>query len=557
MSDAGKKRLGGSRSSKPLVVARRWDQLAGRLNTMTNALALAELVGLDFRFVWVRGFDRHVNDPRELFDDAFLDKYEIDESELDGRPAANFRDLQATKESVTGALAQAGDGAFIEMEELFGIVVADDETAAAARERFKRCFAGMGWNSQVQRLMARSEEWPELQDAAAVHIRAGDIVSGAWRQSLVHSKYTPTPFVHNAIEQLGADGERQVLVLSDHAEYLAWLKDRFNVITSADVIPGYERMTEIQQAIADILLMSRCRPVLGPPTSGFSIIAARLGAGEFERADALAEPGGERSVLLTGIAERRSEEDLPDFWGPLTARDACWALDVFGDSLSLRHQQELALAAVQSEPGFCSAHTHLARVAMLRGHMPLARRAAEEGERLATVEHGADPTAEADPLTEALAVQIAVRCFAAIHAEAGLRRIVQRRLRHEILDLQSIYDELDRCLELRPYWTDVEAVWDSLRFLIATTDQVIRAKPQVRRRVAQRLTGRRFERSAMTAIQPSGLERHRAVEVFDALTPELDRICLHLYEAARDSGLVIGEPRLVRVKTESPAQAGG
>lgn len=539
--------------ARPLVVARRWDQLAGRLNTMANALVLAELADMDFRFVWIRGFDRHINDPGELFDQEFLDEHEIDEAELEGRPAVNFYYLEPTAASILGALAEAGDGAFIEMDEVFDTVIPRGETPELARERFQRCFAAMGWNRDIKKLFEFCARWPEDQEAAAIHIRAGDIVTGAWRHTLVHAKYCPTPFVHHAIEQL-RNGDRQVLVLSDHRAYVTWLKQRYSVVTAAEVIPGYGQLTEIQQAIADVLLMSRCRPVLGPPASGFSVMAARLGAGEFERADTLAEPWGECDVLHAGIDERSNDAGREDFWGPLIARDACWAIDVFGDSLPLARQQELALVARRSDPGFGGAHTRLARLAALRGKTVLARDAARTSERLVQVERDEDPTAETNPLAEALAAQITVQCLAAIHAEAGLRRIAQRRLRREILDLSDTEDKFGRCLKLHPYWIEEGEAWESLRFVVETTKQIIAAPPLVRRRISRRLTARRFESSAMTAIEPDGLTRHRAAEVFDALTPELDRIGLHLYDATQHAGLITGEPRLVRAKNATSDQ---
>ncbi len=42
----------GGDSDGPLVFARRWDRLGSRLIPIVNAMAVAEALGLEFRFVW-------------------------------------------------------------------------------------------------------------------------------------------------------------------------------------------------------------------------------------------------------------------------------------------------------------------------------------------------------------------------------------------------------------------------------------------------------------------------------------------------------------------------
>ena len=110
------------------------------------------------------------------------------------------------------------------------------------------------------------------REMAAVHVRAGDIVEGDWRQVLQHEKYVPTPFIEHAIGVLSR--EQTVLILSDNAMYLDWLRTRLPSVVTADrIIPGYDGLSEIHRALADILLLSHCRTIVGPPTSSFSGLA--------------------------------------------------------------------------------------------------------------------------------------------------------------------------------------------------------------------------------------------------------------------------------------------
>jgi GDP-mannose 4,6 dehydratase len=121
-----------------LVIARRWDQLGGRLSAIVNARSIAEVLALEFRFIWPRGLDPAVNEPAQLFDQAFLDGFEIQQSELDGRPRVYYRTLESTSAaSLRAELEAAGDDAFLEVDEIF-------EVLGGAAERFKRCVWGTG-----------------------------------------------------------------------------------------------------------------------------------------------------------------------------------------------------------------------------------------------------------------------------------------------------------------------------------------------------------------------------------------------------------------------------
>ena len=55
---------------QPFVFARRWDRLGGRLASILNARAVAEAMGVEFRFIWPRGDDHELDDPREVFGEA-------------------------------------------------------------------------------------------------------------------------------------------------------------------------------------------------------------------------------------------------------------------------------------------------------------------------------------------------------------------------------------------------------------------------------------------------------------------------------------------------------
>ena len=463
-------------------------------------------------------------------------------------------------------LAEAGPNAFVDASEPFAVIRSPDEGQTVATERYKRYFEAIGWNDEVRQLVDFCSHWPADGPIAAIHVRAGDIIDGDWRHVVGHEKYSPTPFVHQAIERLTEHGRRRALLLSDNAQYLAWLKDRFpTLITSAEVIPGYAGLTQLQQALADILLLAQCEPIVGPPSSAFSRLAANLGPGELVRADRMVPPGRERVVLRTGIAASRRHAADAQFFSALVARDICWCLDVFSDTMPLGQQQSLARRAVELDAGFLAAQARLARVAALAGDWRSALRAAGHATRIGQAAERHD-----EPLMEALATDIACKCIAAVqgrlrpptdasvsHLPSLLRR--DRGARDWEADAASLTADLNRtfgrCLELEPAWFATGDVIDGLRSLMAIAARLVGETPGVRRDAATRLANADYDDLDLQALRPSGLMAHRAEPTYDPLTRDLDAMALYLYEAVDGAELGIEPPRLARGAYIAPRRA--
>ena len=71
---------------------------------------------------------------------------------------------------------------------------------AAGAKEVVRSFHQLGWCVAVRSLMSRCSDLDLGPRPAALHLRAGDIVSGGWRQIMHHEKYTPVPFAEHAAD---------------------------------------------------------------------------------------------------------------------------------------------------------------------------------------------------------------------------------------------------------------------------------------------------------------------------------------------------------------------
>jgi hypothetical protein len=528
--------------TRPLVVARRWDQLGGRLQAMVNAQAMAELFDLQFRFIWPRGADTAVNEPLQIFSPGYLEAFEIEPSVLEHRVGIPHHELLASSLPDARRRLECPDvDLFVEVNEVFDIVRGTGESSDAATERFRRCWHRIDWCEDLTRIVeARCPD----DGLAAVHVRAGDIVEGSWRQTIVHEKYLPTAFIDHAVDFLTRDGDRKVLVLSDNRRYLGWLQERFPaVVTAAELVPGYAQLTEVQEAFVDILLLARCDPIVGPPSSAFSRLAANLGPGEIVRADRMVPDGSELEVLLAGIAERREQAAVSPWWRRLLARDICWCLDVFGESLPLSVQHDLAREAMGLDPDFSGAAARLARIAVIAGEPAAAEAAASRAREIAE-----SVDSHSDPRFEALATEIAVNCLAVVRA--GPRyplnlpcparffpRWTRDYQRWASTALAESRDCIVRCrAELWPLWSERERVFDALELLMSGLQTLIDAPPAARRRTARALVEAPGDGAQLCL---GGLADHRSESMYDPLRRDLDRMVLRLEAAVQQAGLAL------------------
>ena len=402
-----------------IVVARRLDGLGARLCAILNGWSIAGVLGLEFRFVWPRGADVHLHEPRELFSDTFLDRFEIAASDCVDRvvkPAPTGFSLADAKEFCRTANAAA----MIDIEACFEVLKFADESADAAQARYRAGLREFGWSRASQAIIDSVSGISRLRGYSAIHVRAGDIVTGDWRQFLPVEKYTPTPYVEFAIENLSGTNRSPVVVVSDNDAYVRFLKSCFDmVLTPGDIVAGYTDLTEIQRAFADILVLSQARRIVAPRSSAFSRTAVNLsGRPALGVDDMMVEDDAQRR-LRDGIAQAGTE--CSHDCRPLLARDICWYLDVFSDSLAAGDQLALARRAASLDPDFCGALNRSAAALALAGNYDESKEAFSRAQRLAGI-----ATRHADPMVESLATSISAGVLALVAGQRGRARLLRR-----------------------------------------------------------------------------------------------------------------------------------
>lgn len=541
----------------PMVVARRWDGLGGRLHALLNAWSIARALDLDFRFVWPRNAFNALREPRELFDDAFLARFEISESSCADRVALPDPTASPLPEAKSRCRV-AGPRSMIDVVECFDVSAFAGEPAGAAEERFRAGLGEIGWSGAVREILA--SDWASRGSLgySAVHARAGDIVEGAWRQFVPVEKYVPTTYVEYAVETLaGADGG-PVVVVSDNEAYVRHLKARFEHVRSpGDLVRGYTGLSEAQRALGDILVLSRARRIVGPRTSAFSRLAAHLGGLQGLSVDDLMSESVARRRLRDGIARAAGEAARQSVLRPLLARDVCWFLDVFSDSLPVSEHVALARRATRSEPDFCGALNRLAGALALDGRC---RASASVSSRALRAAVRAD--VHADPLVESLATAISAGIALALNGHRHRFRRLLERLGVALRPgrpgagyCEAALDEMRRRLEwcetLTPFQTHHHDILVNLRFQLAALTWL--AGADERSRVAAGRAMRRPEAAPLLAPswRPSGFSRLRGTGSYPQTLRNVEVVTLRVAGAlgAAQSSAPSGPLRTGRVDT--------
>jgi hypothetical protein len=509
----GEREAGGVRQPptpllEPIVFARRWDRLGGRLVAILNARAIADALNVRFRFIWPRGDDHELDEPRELFDAAFLVSHEIDADDLLHRTILKFDPRQTPAEARQSLFAMEPPPA-IEISECFRILALAGEEHTAAAARFRAGLDDIVWSARGRELIEFFRSNADIQGLSAVHVRAGDVVTGDWGHFMAYEKYVPMPFIEAAVVKLSAGGRKPVVVMSDSEPCVAYLRGRHrNLRAPADLYPGYESLSDVQKAFADVLMLSRCRVIVGPKSSAFSLLGANLGAATMVGADRFGPDGRKAQVLRQwieqGLRARRGAEWLP----PFLARDICWYLDVFGETVPRRERLALARRAVDLEPDLVGALARRARLAALSGLHREARASARRAIRQAeTVKR------HADPLMEALASRVATGCLALLEVKAPRRR------RRRLGKLRML---LDRCQSLSPFHMHRPGILQNLRHQLAVLEWV--TTPSHSR-------GANGPGESPPRQRTSGLLAYRNDARFDPVLRDLERVSLRTSRA--------------------------
>jgi hypothetical protein len=505
---------------------------------LTNTMATAENLGIEFRFIWPRGANPALHDLSQLFSPEFIAAFEIGEEPMVGREIFPQHELVASsRQEASRRLSSFAMPPGVEVDDPFGIVRLADEDPSEAHARFLRAFESIGWSKEAWSLVHAAATWTDGNEMSAVHVRAGDIVNGDWRQIMYFGKYMPVPYVSHAIAHGSGEGTRLTLVMSDNTDLLAWLCTVHpTVVTVADLVPEYGQLPEFLRALADILIMSRCRTIAGPSASAFSSLAGHLGGSGVTSVEQLVPIDQRFEILRAGILDIRRASDASPFLRSFAARDIVWLLDVFGDRLSLDEQLAHAREAERLDPEFMSARTRVGLLAALLGRWSAARDAVAVADAL-----GRATDRHQDALFEARASGIAVECLAiALEATAPRWRTWSSRTRKRAgmkASLAALQGATDGLGDWHIFEFDRDKILATLRDLLETVGRLAELNDDMLAPVLRSLNRWHADDVDITCFRPENHGAHQSAAIFEGLLRQFERVAISLSRAIEAAGV--------------------
>jgi hypothetical protein len=453
-------------NSKHVVFSKRWDGIGGRLNAIVNAMSIAKALGQEFKFAWPKVNEAYLNDPTAVFHPDFLADHQVG----DGVIEKDYQHCPLTPESMPLEAAlhkinSANVNVYIDSHQNYRVVRFENEARDVAYRRFKFCFDSIKWNTKVEELKSVFAKWGESKQYSALHIRAGDIATGEWKNFIAYEKYTPTPYVHATLKKLVEGCEDCIFVVSDNDRLQSELKGQFGerLLIPKDVYTHYDDLSFLHTALADIFLLSKAQNLYSSPFSAFSRIAANISGRKLHNINKLAQHPKGRELLFGGIAYSLKSHNKTSFYQPLIARDICWAFDVFGKDNSRRKNIAWAKKALNLEPTLPAALCRLARAEATSGNFERALSLSSQSVLISR-----EIQIHKDPLVESICTHLTV--FALVLTRAILSKAPLDDLQSKLMIFKTLVTE---CESNKPYQMDFPGIRHNLHFQLAGLEYLV------------------------------------------------------------------------------------
>lgn len=254
------------------VISSRSDGFGARLVSMINALYVAEVTGLEFKFTWpdMRGDSEfHAVPPVEqMFSAEFIERYHLPHFDL---PSFEHSHNEPITQEMLQRIEQ--DDAILGLNIKTCDAPSQVEGAPSGEDIFARLWPKIGFTPRLASVFEHAQSAVPAE-TIAVHCRRGDTVTGIYRYRLFNYKYFPTSFLKDVLADARDAGQR-VLLFSDDAHIVEAMREQFGVLTTKE-LAGSSVSNRTEEAIFDFAAMSACRFIVCTH-SVFAILASMVG----------------------------------------------------------------------------------------------------------------------------------------------------------------------------------------------------------------------------------------------------------------------------------------
>lgn len=264
----------------PNILMSRNDGLGARLIPLLSALRLAQATGAKLRVHWPSQDKRaNVSHYHGLFAPEFCAQYFISDDEARTRRlriiAAN-RFQRLTPEEF---IAQADPDYDYFIEETGGPAALQGEDPAEVARQYRAAMGLIRFTPRIHEMMGQIDAAFAGRRVTAYHIRHGDVTSSyRARGKAWPNKYVPPEIYLEHMRQSGTGPDQPALLISDTPASIDWLADRQPGILRLPDLIRLDDLDSLQFDFLELYAMSRAALIVAPEMSGFSRVAAAIGA---------------------------------------------------------------------------------------------------------------------------------------------------------------------------------------------------------------------------------------------------------------------------------------
>ncbi|MCI5968564.1 hypothetical protein [Helicobacter sp.] len=295
-------------SKKPWIVAGRTDGFGARMCAILNAMALAKLADMEFKFSWLAPkdapflseFDKNLENGQvlipfanlplkdELFEKSFIEKYGVEDSYV-----GNVEQIPSYVKAENLARYKIPpfplEFGWYSLGEMLSYDDMDDERY---RELLKDCWNAIEFSTPIQNVMQEAKKQVKKlkKGFVAFHIRSGDIVFGDTWASVVCQKTGFSVYLAVEMARLELEKGSDIVIFSDDLRAGEIFKSIFKkdskqkanlkqngVVYCVDDFFRREVYLGYEQSIFEIVFMSCAKKICNGGSSGFSGLAMRIG----------------------------------------------------------------------------------------------------------------------------------------------------------------------------------------------------------------------------------------------------------------------------------------
>lgn len=334
-------------STSGCFLVSRNDGLVARLLPILAALRMGAELGVHVKIHWPVLVDTNHNTAEfeSLFSQTFINDHFIDADEykvlLD--QAIQIETVRKmTKEELTESVSNGQVYGFANTMNKTQLISEDEEIVDA---QYSRAISLISFTETVQKYLQDIDTFFADKRTLAYHIRHGDLTRHyRTRGKPWTAKYVPNEIYLEHIRGAATDASVSAILFGDCPHVLDWLKAKHPAIQRIrDLIP-LDDLTSLQRNFLELYAMSRTSRLVAPKMSGFSQMAAGIGA-----------------APVVDIMEDLSEDQIADAFAGLADRlenhrddfsndgDAAQCLAHLVPYLSSKEQDKTAVGILKRE----------------------------------------------------------------------------------------------------------------------------------------------------------------------------------------------------------------